>query len=83
MAMAGMVMRYLPARTVSSMSSYGSVALADCSGRETEAVTSSGCSSVFAGFRFPREVIAVALVPAVRAIVPGRGRAAGRARRHP
>jgi hypothetical protein len=39
----------------------GSVALADRGGRETGAVTSSGSSSVFAGFRFPREVIAVAV----------------------
>ncbi len=39
----------------------GSVALADRSGRETGSVTSSGRSSVFAGFRFPREVIAVAV----------------------
>jgi transposase, IS6 family len=39
----------------------GSVALADRSGRETGAMTSSGSSSVFAGFRFPREVIAVAV----------------------
>jgi transposase, IS6 family len=39
----------------------GTVALADRSGRETEAVTSSGSSSMFTGFRFPREVIAVAV----------------------
>ena len=39
----------------------GSVGLADRSGRETGWVTSSGRSSVFAGFRFPREVIAVAV----------------------
>jgi transposase-like protein len=39
----------------------GSVALADRRGRETGWVTSSGRSSVFAGFRFPREVIAVAV----------------------
>ena len=39
----------------------GSVALADRSGRETGWVTSPGRSPVFAGFRFPREVIAVAV----------------------
>jgi hypothetical protein len=39
----------------------GTVALADRSGRETGSVTSSGSSSAFAGFRFPREVIAVAV----------------------
>jgi hypothetical protein len=39
----------------------GTVALADRSGRETGSVTSSGSSSVFAGFRFPRAVIAVAV----------------------
>ena len=37
------------------------VALVDRSGRDTGAVTSSASSSVFAGFRFPREVIAVAV----------------------
>jgi hypothetical protein len=45
----------------SFISTAGSVALADHSGRETGRVTSSGKSSVFAGFRFPREVIAVAV----------------------
>jgi transposase, IS6 family len=35
--------------------------LADRSGRETGAVTSPRASSVFAGFRFPREVISVAV----------------------
>jgi transposase-like protein len=39
----------------------GSVALADRGRRETEAVMSPGSSSVFAGFRFPRVVIAVAV----------------------
>src|SRR5450755_3158183 len=39
----------------------GSVALADRSGRGTGAMTSSGSSSVFAGFRFPWEVIAMAV----------------------
>ena len=39
----------------------GSVALADRGRRETGAVTSPGSSSVFAGFRFPREVISVAV----------------------
>jgi transposase, IS6 family len=39
----------------------GSVALVDRGGRETGSVTSSGSSSVFAGFRFPPEVIAVAV----------------------
>jgi hypothetical protein len=39
----------------------GSVALADRSERETGGVMYSGSSSVFAGFRFPREVIAVAV----------------------
>jgi transposase, IS6 family len=38
-----------------------SVALADHGGRETGAMTVSGSSAVFAGFRFPREVIAVAV----------------------
>jgi hypothetical protein len=38
-----------------------SVALADRGGRETDVVTSSSSSSVFAGFRFPREVISVAV----------------------
>jgi transposase-like protein len=39
----------------------GSVALADRGGRNTEAMTSPRASSVFAGFRFPREVISVAV----------------------
>src|ERR1039458_7430863 len=39
----------------------GSVALFDRCGRETGSVTSSGSSSVFAGFRFPPEVISVAV----------------------
>jgi hypothetical protein len=39
----------------------GTVALAGGSGRQTGRVTSSGRSSVFAGYRFPREVIAVAV----------------------
>jgi transposase-like protein len=39
----------------------GSVALSDRSGRETAAVTSPRSPSVFAGFRFPREVISVAV----------------------
>jgi IS6 family transposase len=39
----------------------GSVALMDRGGRETGSVTSSGRPSVFAGFRFPREVISVAV----------------------
>ncbi len=39
----------------------GTAALADLSGREDGAVTSSGSVSAFAGFRFPREVISVAV----------------------
>ena len=39
----------------------GTVALMDRGGRETGSVTSSGRPSVFAGFRFPREVISVAV----------------------
>ena len=39
----------------------GAVALADRRGRETDVVTSSSPPSVFAGFRFPREVISVAV----------------------
>jgi IS6 family transposase len=39
----------------------GTVALFDRGGRETGSVTSSGSSSVFAGFRFPSEVISVAV----------------------
>jgi transposase, IS6 family len=39
----------------------GSVALFERGGRETGVVMSSGTSSVFACFRFPREVIAVAV----------------------
>ena len=39
----------------------GTVALVDRGWRETGSVASSGSSSVFAGFRFPREVIAVAV----------------------
>ena len=39
----------------------GSVALMDRGGREIGSVTSSGRPSVFAGFRFPREVISVAV----------------------
>jgi Phage integrase family len=39
----------------------GSVASADRNRRETGSMTSSGRSSAFAGFRFPREVIAVAV----------------------
>jgi hypothetical protein len=37
----------------------GTVALADRGRLKTGAVTSSGSSSVFAGFRFPPEVISV------------------------
>jgi hypothetical protein len=43
------------------MTSAGSVALVDRGGRETGSVTSSGSLSVFAGFRFPPEVISVAV----------------------
>jgi transposase, IS6 family len=39
----------------------GSVALAERGGRETSGMASPGSSSVLAGFRFPREVIAVAV----------------------
>jgi hypothetical protein len=39
----------------------GTVALVDRGGRETGVVTSSSSSSVFAGSRFPREVISVAV----------------------
>src|ERR1017187_8527663 len=39
----------------------GAVALADRGGRETGSMRSSVKSSVFAGFRFPREVISVAV----------------------
>jgi len=46
-----------PVRTSRS----GSVALADRGGRETDVVALSSSSSVFAGFRFPREVISVAV----------------------
>jgi transposase, IS6 family len=35
--------------------------LVDRGGRQTELMTAPGSSSVFAGFRFPREVIAVAV----------------------
>jgi len=35
--------------------------LSDCSGRETGAVASARSSSVSAGFRFPREVLSVAV----------------------
>jgi len=41
--------------------SRGTVALVDWRLAETGAVTSSGSSSMFAGFRFPREVISVAV----------------------
>src|ERR1700756_8537 len=54
-----------PARSrpvkVLSWCAFGSVALVDRNGRETGSMASSGSSSVFAGFRFPREVIAVAV----------------------
>ena len=39
----------------------GTVALADRGRRETSPVTAPGTASVFAGFRFPREVITVAV----------------------
>jgi hypothetical protein len=39
----------------------GSVALADRAGRETDVMASPSSSSVFAGFRFPPEVISVAV----------------------
>ena len=39
----------------------GTVALADRGRRETGLVTAPGVSSAFAGFRFPREVISVAV----------------------
>ena len=39
----------------------GAVALVDRRGRQTDPVTSSATSSVFAGFRFPREVISLAV----------------------
>ena len=47
-------------------------------------MTSSGSSSVFAGFRFPPAVISVAVRWYLRygLVVPGRGGAAGSARRH-
>src|SRR5205807_219776 len=48
-------------RAPGTVSSEGSVALVDRGGRETGSVASSGSSSVFAGFRFSREVIAVAV----------------------
>jgi hypothetical protein len=44
-----------------SMTWPGSVALVHRGGREPGAMTSSGLSSVFAGFWFPREVIAIAV----------------------
>ena len=47
--------------TRSASSCQGTVALAGHSGRQTGQVTSSGRSSAFAGYRFPREVIAVAV----------------------
>ena len=40
---------------------FGSVALSDRGGPETGSATTRGVTSVFAGFRFPREVIAVAV----------------------
>lgn len=49
----------LAARAAVVCTSNGTVALADRSGRETGSVTSSGSSSAFAGFRFPRAVIAM------------------------
>ena len=39
----------------------GTVALVDRGGRGAGSVTSSGSSSVFAGFRFPPEVISIAV----------------------
>jgi hypothetical protein len=39
----------------------GTVALADRGRQETGPVTAPGTASVFAGFRFPREVISVAV----------------------
>ena len=39
----------------------GIVALVHPSGRQTDPVTSPGLSSAFAGFRFPREVISLAV----------------------
>jgi len=39
----------------------GTVALLDRGGREDGLVTSTGASSAFAGFRFPREVISIAV----------------------
>jgi hypothetical protein len=39
----------------------GTVALTDRDGRETSLVTASSSASAFAGFRFPREVISVAV----------------------
>jgi transposase-like protein len=39
----------------------GAVALVDRRGRQTDPVTSSASSSVFAGFGFPREVISLAV----------------------
>jgi hypothetical protein len=56
-----LVLRHENAILRRQISRVGSVALADRSGRETGSVASSGRSSVFAGFRFPREVIAVAV----------------------
>ena len=40
---------------------FGSVALSDRGGPEAGSVTTRGVTLVFAGFRFPREVIAVAV----------------------
>jgi len=39
----------------------GTVALIDCGWQQADQVTSPGATSVFAGFRFPPEVIALAV----------------------
>jgi hypothetical protein len=51
----------MASRQATATVSDGTVALFDRGGRETGSVTSSGSSSVFAGFRFPPEVISVAV----------------------
>ncbi len=77
----GTLRRYHPGALSGTATGSRAVALVERSGRQTDVVTSSDSSSVFAGFRFPREVISVAVAgTCATACLPRCGGVAGRAR---
>ena len=57
----GTLRRYHPGALSGTATGSRAVALVERSGRQTDVVTSSDSPSVFAGFRFPREVISLAV----------------------